>query len=243
MRAWGAVAPASRRQNSNAAVPAALGRKSQRHAGATDVFFSYDHVAIRDRGFLPHWEIDEETYFVTFRLGDSLPQSVLDAIEFERRDIEENAKRQGRGLTSVDEKNLARLYTARIERALDAGSGACHLAKPKVAEMVANALRFFDGQCRREAGATGDPAVPAAFESAEIRLSKLCGFCCVPSWQRRFCGLRVLIRVGQNSGLRALTRSHSGRTRRGKNRRNALLFFRNVERSVPFARKRLSATQ
>jgi len=36
-----------------------------------------DEVRIRSRGRLPHWERDEATYFVTFRLFDSLPATVL----------------------------------------------------------------------------------------------------------------------------------------------------------------------
>jgi REP element-mobilizing transposase RayT len=120
--------------------------KSGEEARATEPFFSYDDVAIRSRGHLPHWEIEGGTYSVTFRLADSLPQSILDSIEFERRDIVKTAKQQGRELTAVEERKLARLYSEHVEAALDAGSGACHLANPKVADLVARALRYFDGQ-------------------------------------------------------------------------------------------------
>jgi hypothetical protein len=44
-------------------------------AGATRPRFG--EVVIRDRGCLPHWEQDNATYFVTFRLTDSLPKSAL----------------------------------------------------------------------------------------------------------------------------------------------------------------------
>ncbi len=130
----------------SAGVPPAKGDKSEQDAGVTEPFFSYDHVAIRSRGHLPHWEIEGGTYFVTFRLADSLPQSVLDSIEFERQDIVKTARQQRRDLTAEEETKLAQLYSERIEAALDAGSGACHLANPNVADMVAGALRYFDGQ-------------------------------------------------------------------------------------------------
>ncbi len=34
---------------------------------------------------LPHWRQDGTTYFVTFRLGDSLPRRVLDQWEYEKQ--------------------------------------------------------------------------------------------------------------------------------------------------------------
>jgi DNA-binding transcriptional MocR family regulator len=35
-------------------------------------------ITQRTRGYLPHWERNDGTYFVTFRLGDSLPKAVLE---------------------------------------------------------------------------------------------------------------------------------------------------------------------
>jgi REP element-mobilizing transposase RayT len=37
------------------------------------------------------------------------------------------------------------LNSERVEKYLDAGYGACHLAKEEIAELVATALRYFDG--------------------------------------------------------------------------------------------------
>jgi putative transposase len=65
---------------------------------------------------LPHWQTEEGTYFITFRLADSLPQ------------------------------DLARLRGGkRVEEALDRGFGAAHLANLEIGELVFNAMRFFDG--------------------------------------------------------------------------------------------------
>ena len=99
---------------------------------------------IRDRGRVPHWEADLAIYFVTFRLADSLPQSVLQTFEFERRDIVATARAAGRKLSSSEEKKLERLFSEKIESKLDTGVGRCHMAKPAVADAVASALQHFD---------------------------------------------------------------------------------------------------
>src|SRR5947207_11499397 len=45
-------------------------------------------ASIRSRGYLTHWENDHATYFVTFRLADSLPQKLVTEIRRERRQLE-----------------------------------------------------------------------------------------------------------------------------------------------------------
>jgi REP element-mobilizing transposase RayT len=101
-------------------------------------------VTIRTRGKLPHWEENEATYFVTFRLADSMPQSVLQAFEFERRNIVAAAKQADRPLSPSEEKRLEKLFSEKVQSKLDAGVGHCYLAKPAVAELVAEALLHFD---------------------------------------------------------------------------------------------------
>jgi REP element-mobilizing transposase RayT len=100
-------------------------------------------ATIRSRGRLPHWERDHATYFVTFPLADSLPQSVLQSFEFERRDIIATARAAHREPSTSEQKRLAELFTERIESKLDAGAGSCYLAKPAVAAVVAEALQHF----------------------------------------------------------------------------------------------------
>jgi REP element-mobilizing transposase RayT len=124
----------------------------------------WGEVTIRDRGRLPHWEAEGATYFTTFRLGDSLPQSVLESIRFERKDILLNAERQGRQPSATELKRLEGLFSERIEAHLDSGKGACHLANPHIADMVAGALQFFDGQrCRQFAWSVMPNHVHAVF--------------------------------------------------------------------------------
>ena len=102
-------------------------------------------MRIRSRGRLPHWEADEGTYFVTFRLHDSLPTKVLQAFEAQRQDIRATAKAMGRELTEAERCKLARLFSANIQRYLNAGTGSCYMKDPRIARLVADALRHFDG--------------------------------------------------------------------------------------------------
>jgi hypothetical protein len=72
---------------------------------------------IRSRGRLPHWEADRAIYFVTFRLADSLPRSVLQEFEAERQNILTAAKQAGRAtLSPSDERRLEELSAKRSKR-------------------------------------------------------------------------------------------------------------------------------
>jgi len=102
-------------------------------------------VTVRSRGRLPHWESPEGTYFVTFRLADSLPKAIADAFEFERRDIVETAKAIRRDLSLTEQRRLAELFSEKVESYLDAGSGACFLREPTVAKIIAETLHHFHG--------------------------------------------------------------------------------------------------
>ena len=106
----------------------------------------FGDVIIRDRGRLPHWERNSATYFITFRLHDSLPRFVLEQIEFEKKNIVRTATQLGRDLSADERKRIAQLSTARVECYLDTGAGACHLRKTFVSDLVRDALQHFDEQ-------------------------------------------------------------------------------------------------
>jgi REP element-mobilizing transposase RayT len=101
---------------------------------------------IRTRGRLPHWETEEATYFVTFRLFDSLPRPAVQAYEFERRDILERARQAKRELSQWEHRRLKQIFAQKIDRFLNTGRGACYLREPRVAGTVAEAFRHFDGK-------------------------------------------------------------------------------------------------
>ena len=101
-------------------------------------------VKVRQGASLPHWEQTETTYAVTFRLADSLPQSVLSEIEEDRRALALRAL-EGKPLSDHETAEWQKLFSDKIQAMLDAGHGACPLAKPEVAGIVLDALRHFDG--------------------------------------------------------------------------------------------------
>lgn len=76
---------------------------------------------------LPHWHQSGATYFVTFRLADSLPKEVRERFSEMLR------------LNDSDR-------FAWMEGYLDAGSGKCLLANPNHAKIVASTLLHFDGK-------------------------------------------------------------------------------------------------
>jgi len=100
-------------------------------------------ITKRYRGRPPHWESHNATYFVTFRLADSLPADVLDTYRFERQNIIITAQQMNRPLSPAETLRLEQLFDDRIQDHLDRGYGECHLAKPEIAELIANSLRHF----------------------------------------------------------------------------------------------------
>ncbi len=105
------------------------------------------------RRALPHWRQPGATYFITFRLGDSVPADVLDEVQCEReawhRRLDEAHARHGAQIPEdiFEEYHafLTRTYR-RLEKIMDSGHGSCLLRDPKTREIVSDALRFFDGQ-------------------------------------------------------------------------------------------------
>jgi hypothetical protein len=78
----------------------------------------FGEIKIRDRGRLPHWEKDGATYFITFRLADSLPHSVLEQIEFEKKNILSTAGQIGRDLSADERKRITYLSLRRVLSAI-----------------------------------------------------------------------------------------------------------------------------
>ena len=84
---------------------------------------------VRSRRYLPHLEEEYGVYFVTFRLADSLPKSVLASLQ----------SKLGDGSNERDKR------AREIERLLERNHGACYLRDPAIADLVASALSKFDG--------------------------------------------------------------------------------------------------
>jgi len=109
------------------------------------LFTSFDPAtttAIHTRR-LPHWQQPGCTYFVAFRLADSLPQDKL------RQWYAEEKRWLTQHPEPHDETTRAEYqqqFPDRLQQWLDAGYGACWLRRPAVAAIVEQALRCFDGQ-------------------------------------------------------------------------------------------------
>ena len=89
---------------------------------------------------LPHWRQDGATYFVTFRLGDALPQCKIDELLALRRDWQAQypPPRSDR-----DWEAYARSVMLKTERWLDQGHGACYFQEPRFAEVLTQAILSF----------------------------------------------------------------------------------------------------
>lgn len=76
---------------------------------------------LHSRGYLPH--VDGAEYqMITYRLGDALPQNVLERL----KELPEKQRR------------------IQTEAIMDSGLGSCLLAKPEIASMVIDNWRYFD---------------------------------------------------------------------------------------------------
>lgn len=84
------------------------------------------------RGYLPHFDMSGVTQTMTFRLADSMPESVL---ELWREELSHMPKK---------ESDLER--RKRIDAYLDQGHGSCYLKDDRLAGIVQNALLYYDGQ-------------------------------------------------------------------------------------------------
>jgi REP element-mobilizing transposase RayT len=111
-------------------------------------------TGVHTRGYLPHVKREGASYFVTFRLVDSLPTEVLMRIKADHAQQltafyaqKQAAEKTGDAGPSLDRlREIERAYFSRLEAYLDKGAGACWLKRPEAADIVAGALRYFDSK-------------------------------------------------------------------------------------------------
>lgn len=103
-------------------------------------------AGLHTRGYLPHLKREGAAYFVGFRLADTLPREVLLRLKQERDAILEQAKANRAPLTLAQQEELFFWYCEKVDAYLDAGHGECLLRQPDLAELVANAFRYFEGE-------------------------------------------------------------------------------------------------
>jgi type II secretion system protein J len=123
-----------------------MGFQPMNHRQDANAADSDSLLVTRQGACLPHWTREGAMYSLRFRLADSLPPEVLDAWELERKRIDANVRLQNRTLTEHEQMRLTQLHSQRVEKYLDAGHGECWLKDGRVAVIVRDALRHFDGQ-------------------------------------------------------------------------------------------------
>ncbi|MFM2196573.1 MAG: (E)-4-hydroxy-3-methylbut-2-enyl-diphosphate synthase [Verrucomicrobiota bacterium] len=114
----------------------------------------WSKLDVKTSTHLPHWRIPGATYAVTFRTKDSLPYSVLEDYKTKRQILTERIASALKSAGSRDASpeltplrtEIQSLTETMIEPALHAAVGPQPLSDPRLAEIVRDALKFFDGQ-------------------------------------------------------------------------------------------------
>ena len=102
-------------------------------------------TGVHSRGVLPHLKRDGSSYFVTFRQAGTLPRELVLRLKREREQIIRKAEAAKRPLTWPEQEALFQWYSDRVDAYLDRGHGICHLQEPQCAKLMAEALKYFDG--------------------------------------------------------------------------------------------------
>jgi len=103
---------------------------------------------------LPHWFQQDVAVFLTFRTADSMPREVIERWNEEQKawllhhGLESSLVADPTLLTKLSlpmQSEFRRLRDRLWHRSLDDCHGACLLRQPKLARIVGDALRYFDG--------------------------------------------------------------------------------------------------
>jgi putative transposase len=98
---------------------------------------------------LPHWRQPGTTYFVTFRLADSLPASRSIQLKQEQQQwLIDHDIHNMETLAKVRNDlrwQYAKTFNARWHELLDAGHGSCILSEPEKRQIVVDALQHWHG--------------------------------------------------------------------------------------------------
>lgn len=103
-----------------------------------------DEIEIK-QGNLPHWYQPEVFYHVTFRLADSIPKEKVEQLKVDRENWHQKHKNK-KEFSKEEWKEYNRLFNQRVEEWMNSGYGSCLLKKRENAEIIANALKYFEGQ-------------------------------------------------------------------------------------------------
>jgi REP element-mobilizing transposase RayT len=117
-------------------------------------FFNPHQQVTVTQGHLPHWDQEGATYFITWRMADSMPKDLW--VQWrQRRDawlkaheidpVTPDWRRELELLPEV-ERHQFRKFTLALDLEMDACHGTCVLRQPELRQIVVETLHFFDLQ-------------------------------------------------------------------------------------------------
>jgi REP element-mobilizing transposase RayT len=111
--------------------------------GAADIpVGTKTHKEWFSRGYLPHCDHPGLVQSISFRLHDSVPSEVLAQWRIELRELEMAIGTD----TAVEQERKRAALRRRVEKYEDSGYGSCCLKDRRVAQIMQDALLFFDGK-------------------------------------------------------------------------------------------------
>ncbi|MGA2280583.1 MAG: helicase C-terminal domain-containing protein [Verrucomicrobiota bacterium] len=140
------VAPASRLQGRGEGKSLSSQQMKAGAAGTAALLFTpFDPSTpvARYGRYLPHWRQPGASYFVTFRLGDSVPSVKFKQWEHE---LKVWLEKHPEPHSEADRLEYHQQFSERFQQWLDAGEGECVLKNPEASAIVEKALRHFDGE-------------------------------------------------------------------------------------------------
>ncbi|MGZ0656622.1 transposase [Coraliomargarita sp. W4R72] len=108
-----------------------------------DAFFDWNQRVDQTQRHLPHWSQRRVIYFATFRLADSIPKPILSEW-VERKELWLAAHPEPHDEATQREYHWQ--FTWRFHDYLDHGYGDCLLVNAENSQIVADAMRYFDGK-------------------------------------------------------------------------------------------------
>jgi REP element-mobilizing transposase RayT len=97
----------------------------------------------KTQNHLPHWQQEGSTYFVTWRLKDSIPRDVLERLINEKSNWERSHPKPW---TDKEEAEYHNTFSKESDRLMDMGFGECVLRHLNCRDALANSLSLFDSE-------------------------------------------------------------------------------------------------
>ena len=107
-------------------------------------FFNPWEEIDKSRNHLPHWQQPGATYFITFRLADSVPATLRAEINEQKAAWLQHKPANRADWDDATLTEYHKRFSGAIEQWLDAGHGSCFLRKAEARAVVSRALLHFD---------------------------------------------------------------------------------------------------